>query len=142
MGKLILAFDPGASVGFAALSSDGRLTVTRTIWANDLDAFLQHLRVKLFPAEYDVVVEKSPEFQHHSPVTKRVEAILVEEYPEAHLVQPSQWKNHPVSRRKLQGQLTQHERDAAHLALWFQSRRDSAHQAADATGADAGSSRR
>jgi predicted RNase H-like nuclease (RuvC/YqgF family) len=119
----VIAFDPGATTGFAVLSGDGRVLHTAAIWVDVLEEFLEFLAFagNTIDDVVDVVIEIGPKVQNHSPVTRRVEAILCERYSNANLVQPSQWKSHPASRRKVKAS-TKHEKDAVRLAHWFQIR--------------------
>lgn len=125
----IIAFDPGATTGFAILSEDGRVLFTQAIVIDGLEGFLDFLNVMGVTVDrsIDVVIEIGPQFEHHSPVTRRVEAKLRAMFPEAYLIQPSQWKSHPASRNvDLRHTLTTHEKDAARLGRWFQVRREDA----------------
>lgn len=139
----IIAFDPGATTGFATLSEDGRVLFTRAIVIDELEGFLEFLNVTgaAWVGLIDIVIEIGPQFEHHSPVTRRVEAKLRSMFPEAYLIQPSQWKSHPASRGLvLRHTLTAHEKDAARLARWFQVRRED--EGENTTRTNAGSSRR
>lgn len=117
--RLTLVFDPGYSTGVALLSN-ADVVFTCTL---DVDTLNKFLDVVLFihgpDNDFidDVVIETGPQYHHSNPLTRRVQAFLEQEFPEAHLIQPSQWKKHPAS-RNVPGK-TQHEKDAAGLGRWF-----------------------
>jgi hypothetical protein len=69
-------------------------------------------------SSFEVVIEKGPEWQQHSPITRSVETNLLDIFPKAHLVTPNRWKGHPAAKcsEKLG---TKHEKDAVRLARWF-----------------------
>lgn len=113
----LLVFDPGATTGFAALSGDGRVLFTVALILDEIEPFIELLDCILRPG-LDVVIEKGPT-RSNSPVTRRVEGKLLEAFPNAHLVQPSQWKGHPASRLSHIRFSTRHEQDAAGLGRWF-----------------------
>lgn len=123
----VLAFDPGATTGFAALSGNGVVLTTQALLGVDqLEHWLEFLAFARNTIEdvVDVAIEVGPQTHHHSPVTRRVEQMLREEFPHAHLVQPGQWKGHPAVRRTHCSRArTLHERDAVGLALWLQATR-------------------
>lgn len=123
-----LAFDPGGTTGFAVLDENARLRFTYPIVIDALDDFLECLDIlgAAWVGIVDIVIEIGPQYEHHSPVTRRVEARLREKFPTAFLVQPSEWKSHPATRQiKLRSSITMHEKDAARLGYWFQVRRES-----------------
>lgn len=138
----VLAFDPGGTTGFAVVGEDSRVLFTYAIVIDALEDFLECLEVlgAAWVGVVDVVIEIGPQFEHHSPVTRRIEARLREKFPNAYLVQPSEWKSHPAARKlKLRSIMTAHEKDAARLAYWFQRR---GNDQEDAATTDAVSTRR
>ena len=121
----VIVFDCGASTGIAVLDEDSNVLFTTTLLLQELEGFLEFLRIKIgnFDSDIDVVVEVGPEFGHHSPVTKRIELLILDTFPNAHRIKPSQWKSHPQSRKRIdlpRRMATIHEKDAAHLGTWFQ----------------------
>jgi hypothetical protein len=127
MSRPTIAFDPGATTGFAALDATGQVLMTRALTFSELEPFLQFCTwMDIGAGEsgtlIDVVVEEGPKAQHYSPITKKAEAKILAVFPFANLVPPSRWKNHPASRscKGVYRYATLHEKDAARLAHWFQ----------------------
>lgn len=115
----VMAFDPGGTTGFAALASSGTVLFAAALTLDALEKFLVFLAH--CDPEFEVVIEKGPEIRHNSPVTRRAEGMIKDRYPNAVLVEPSQWKGHPAARSVRTRLLrTIHEKDAASLARWFQ----------------------
>lgn len=112
----IFALDPGAVTGFAALSPDGVVLFTAAIFADRVEEFIEFLTY-CGAGTMDVVIEQGPMIRSNSPLTSRLQEQLLTAFPDAVLVQPSQWKSHPASRMKV-GKTT-HENDAAGLGRWF-----------------------
>jgi hypothetical protein len=116
----VIVFDPGAYTGFAALASDGEVLITFTFNLQDLEGFLY--LVQYIVDDVEVVVEAGPEYGHHSPITRRAEAKILDVFPEAHRVPPTRWKSHPAYRKRVQmpKRVTVHEHDAIRLGRWYQ----------------------
>lgn len=116
--SIIFSFDPGATTGFAAIGVTGKVIYTAAIQFGELERFLTTLQP--MECEVEVVVEQSPSFGHHSPITRQAERIILDEYPNASRITPSQWKSHPRFRRRLKlANVTIHEQDAARLGKWY-----------------------
>jgi predicted RNase H-like nuclease (RuvC/YqgF family) len=113
---ILLVFDPGASTGFAAFTTGGKILATATLSLDELSDIV-HLYQYMHPAE--VVIESSPKWSHNSPVTRLAENFLVSAFPSASLIPPSRWKSHPASHVKLDRNMSIHERDAVRLGRWF-----------------------
>lgn len=118
----IMAFDPGGTTGFAAIANDGRVLYTTNLLLDQLERFVEFC--DMMDQDAEIVVEGGPEWKHHSPVTRRAEAVILDMFPSAHRVLPNQWKGHPASRKlsELIGRtimMTKHEHDAARLGIWF-----------------------
>lgn len=119
---MVLAFDPGVSVGFAAINYSGDILETRVHKAEAVTAgyFIRACKVKYPGAE--IVIEQGPLLAgNYRFLTQQVEETLRRSFPNALWVPPGQWKKHR-SARKLSG-MSQHEKDAVNIALWFLSRR-------------------
>lgn len=114
----VLAFDPGASTGYAALDERGLVVNSATFDIKELEKFLEEIR----SVSWNIVVEVGPSYQHHSPVTRSAERLILDTFPNALRISPSRWKSHPAPRRNMNiNRLkTQHERDAARLGRWYQ----------------------
>lgn len=120
----LLVFDPGGTTGFAALDERGEALYTTALLFDQLEGFLELLAT----SDVECVIEQGPQWGHHSPVTKRAEAVCRDAFPDATFIPPNRWKSHPASRKNgdRRRYATQHERDAVMLGRWFQSQeRDS-----------------
>lgn len=119
--ELILVFDPGGTTGIALLDTSGAILRTEAYSPSETLAYARRMEVKCRKKSLDsfaVVIEKGPEWQQHSPITRSVEVKLREIFPDAHLVTPNRWKGHPASKcRERLG--TRHEKDAVKLGRWF-----------------------
>lgn len=131
-----MVFDPGATTGFAALDTRGRVLITMPLPIDELEEFLYFVS---YIEDVTVVVEDSPNFGHHSPVTRRAEELILDTFPDAHRIPPTRWKSHPAFHKRIQtlGKLTTHEHDAVRLGKWFQAEyrkknaRDTGHTSTD-----------
>ena len=113
-----MIFDPGATTGFAVLDEHGEPLFTAALNLEELSRFIMFV----VTIDAKVVVEQGPEWGHHSLITRRAERLILDMFPDAHRVLPSQWKSHPVSRKRvtnLRRLATVHERDAVRLGKWF-----------------------
>jgi hypothetical protein len=113
---ILLVFDPGASTGFAAFTTDGKLLATAVLTIDELEDFIHMCQ---YMDTTEVVIEASPKWSHNSPITRVAEGHLVTAFPSAILIPPTRWKSHPASHIKLARNLTQHERDAVRLGTWY-----------------------
>lgn len=139
----VIAFDPGASTGVAVLDEFGQILFTVTLSIQELEGFMDFM---LWIAEdIEVVVEQSPQYGHHSPITRRAESLILDIFESAHRVLPGHWKSHPhySDRVHLSKRLvTTHEHDAARLARWFQETGASNAESGNSTRQDSSSTRR
>jgi hypothetical protein len=120
---MVLAFDPGGTTGVALLDrSTGIILRTEAFTPSEVLEYARRMEVKrraFTPVDnFIVVIEKGPEWQQHSPITRSVEVKLRSIFPDAHLVTPNRWKGHPAAVCK-ERMTTKHEKDAVRLARWF-----------------------
>jgi hypothetical protein len=120
--RMVLAFDPGATTGIALVDQkDGAVLRTEAYPPSEALEYARRMEVKqrgFKGCNFDVVIEKGPEWQQHSPITRSVETKLRSIFPKAHLVTPNRWKGHPAAKcpERLD---TKHEKDAVKLARWY-----------------------
>jgi hypothetical protein len=113
---ILLVFDPGASTGFAAFTTGGKLLATAVLLLDELGEFVHTCQ---YMDATEVIIEASPQWSHNSPITRLAENFLVSTFPSATLIPPTRWKSHPVSHFKLDEGTTVHERDAVRLGMWY-----------------------
>lgn len=120
--KMVLAFDPGGTTGVALVDGTGAILRTEAFSPSEAITYARRMAVKRRafnpPGNFLVLIEKGPEWQQHSPITRSVEVKLREIFPDAHLVTPNRWKGHPAS-KCAEKVPTRHEKDAVRLARWF-----------------------
>jgi len=116
----ILAFDPGMTTGVAVLDSKGN--IVSTVALDERLVVGKAKRLKRMYKDTAVVIETGPLWRSDSTLTRTVEGELLSIFPDASLVPPNRWKNHPAAKctEKL---TTTHERDAVRLGRWFLARR-------------------
>jgi hypothetical protein len=121
---MVLAFDPGATTGVALVDrSDGTIMRTEAYSPSEVLEYARRMVTTQSNrwhsnSSFVVVIEKGPEWQQHSPITRSVETKLRDIFPTAHLVTPNRWKGHPAA--KCSERLgTKHEKDAVKLARWY-----------------------
>lgn len=117
---LVLAFDPGATLG-VALVEDHRLLMQLEVPADaHLTGTLKTLKEQNPTAH--IVAEKGPDWGRHNwAVLIAVENALNDVFGrEVVWVQPGQWKGSPFSRVKGKPEyIGPHARDAAGLGSWY-----------------------
>lgn len=120
----IFAFDPGITTGFAVVE-DKAILHTR---ACSLEEVLQkNIFVPVIEFLWDkdtkAVVEQGPSWgrNYNEPLAK-VEAHLREILPYAEWVTPAQWKSTLFKKRRFDWKMSNHEKDAVRLGLWYEDR--------------------
>lgn len=117
---MILAFDPGVTTGVAVVDN-GEIIYTAAL--GTVDGMVTRNLAKRFPGA-EVVAEAPPLMGgNYRPHTQSVEEAIKKQFPDAYWVNPGQWKGTPPSRTPVPKSLTQHEKDAVHLAFWFKANR-------------------
>jgi hypothetical protein len=121
--KLVLAFDPGATTGVALVDrATGAILRTEAFTPSEVLEYARRMASKRKGFQkvdsFVTVIEKGPEWQQHSPITRSVEVKLRSIFPEARLVTPNRWKGHPAA-KCTEKMGTKHEKDAVRLARWF-----------------------
>ena len=118
----IFAFDPGIPPGFAVIE-DGSILHTRAL---SLEEVLQKNTIVpviefLWQEDTKAIAEQGPGWgRNNAEMISKVESYLRDILPYVEWYTPSQWKSTLFKKRRFEWKMTQHEKDAVRMALWFE----------------------
>ncbi len=118
----LLSLDVGLTTGWAQFY-DGKLIANGAATLIQLEPILFELRLYW---QFDHVVVEPPLLVYRGDLAdnlKKAMKVVESIFPKIDRIQPSDWKGTPASKTKLAKGLTQHERDAIRMGLWFISAR-------------------
>lgn len=121
----LLALDLGVTTGWASIYrfSDGGASIV----ANGVCVYEQHeaqIELVLSYWELDHVVIEQPLLSFRGQLRDQLDNVVawtmsaIGDIPRT-TVQPTEWKSTPYAKGKLNRGLSQHERDAIRMGLWF-----------------------
>ncbi len=117
----VLAIDPGVTTGIAHLSDSGDLLDQTSLQPDEL-AYLERYKGR---KGLRVVIEETPTPKRTATnaIVRRVLTTLDQYFPSPVLIRPSEWKTHPIGRRRLPKawyhDSSIHSRDAIRMGLYY-----------------------